>query len=247
MLREHLSQAHDGASRRFAIIDGHVAWIHRELLGGSPSRILDLGCGPGLYANRLAALGHACTGIDFSPASIAYAREVAAAGLIPAAYVQGDLRSAAFGSGYDLAMFLYGELNIFRPAEALDILRRAAGALAPGGRLLAEVSTATAVRAIARSGRRWYSAPAGLWSDEPHLCLEESAWDGGTRTCTARHYIIDARTAGVQRHAVTYQAYTGGELRRLLRQAGFGGVSLMDGVGGVPRQDGFMAFVAQRC
>ena len=38
------------------------------------ARVLDLGCGPGLYTTRLAKLGHTCVGIDFSPASIAYAK-----------------------------------------------------------------------------------------------------------------------------------------------------------------------------
>ena len=71
MLDEHLSQAHDAASRRFEIIDKHVDWIHTHVLKGNPTRILDLGCGPGLYTNRLARLGHHCVGIDFSPASIA--------------------------------------------------------------------------------------------------------------------------------------------------------------------------------
>ena len=54
MLREHLSQEHDAASRRFEKIDAHVDWIHHELLSGRATRILDLGCGPGLYASRLA-------------------------------------------------------------------------------------------------------------------------------------------------------------------------------------------------
>ena len=48
MLREHLSQAHDAASRRTETIDQHVAWIHQTLLRDRPTRILDLGCGPGL-------------------------------------------------------------------------------------------------------------------------------------------------------------------------------------------------------
>ena len=56
MLREHLSQDHDAASRRFAIIDQHVAWIHHQVLSDRTSRILDLGCGPGLYTSRLSRL-----------------------------------------------------------------------------------------------------------------------------------------------------------------------------------------------
>ncbi len=77
MLAEHLSQAHDAASRRAEIIDRHVDWIHRRWLGTRPARILDLGCGPGLYTSRLARLGHECIGIDYGPASVAYAVQCA--------------------------------------------------------------------------------------------------------------------------------------------------------------------------
>ena len=38
-------------------------------------RVLDVGCGPGLYTTRLAASGARVTGIDFSERSIACARE----------------------------------------------------------------------------------------------------------------------------------------------------------------------------
>ena len=47
MLKEHLSQAHDKASRRIDKVNLHVDWIHRRLLAGRATRILDLGCGPG--------------------------------------------------------------------------------------------------------------------------------------------------------------------------------------------------------
>jgi hypothetical protein len=46
MLREHLSQEHDRASRRFAVVDAHVERIDETLLAGRASRVLDLGCGP---------------------------------------------------------------------------------------------------------------------------------------------------------------------------------------------------------
>jgi SAM-dependent methyltransferase len=70
MLREHLSQEHDMASRRSANIEHLAAWINQTILSNRPSRILDLGCGPGLYEKYLCDFGHECTGIDFSPASI---------------------------------------------------------------------------------------------------------------------------------------------------------------------------------
>ncbi|HOJ15222.1 MAG TPA: class I SAM-dependent methyltransferase, partial [Deltaproteobacteria bacterium] len=38
-------------------------------------RILDLGCGPGLYTKRLSDAGYDVTGMDYSRRSIAYAKE----------------------------------------------------------------------------------------------------------------------------------------------------------------------------
>lgn len=243
MLKEHLSQSHDAASRRLPIIDGHVGWIHADLLRTVPSRILDLGCGPGLYANRLARMGHDCTGIDFSPASIAYARETAAP---TANFVEGDLLTTRFGDGYDLIMLIYGEFNVFRPTAAGEILQRAAAALAPGGLLLLEVSTYAAVRAMANPRRDWYSSRSGLWSDRPHLCLEESFWDETAQAATSRYYVVDAESAAVQQWSSSYQAYTDAAYRSMLTQAGFTRVSLLDGLGGAPQQEGFLAITAAR-
>lgn len=138
MLEEHLSQAHDAASRRFEVIDLHVAWIHGNLLKGRQARILDLGCGPGLYTSRLAALGHSCVGIDFSPASIEYARQQIEEAGLDCRYHLEDVRQAEYGRanngpGYDLVMFLYGEINVFRRGDAAAILQKAHAAWSRAG------------------------------------------------------------------------------------------------------------------
>ena len=234
MLAEHLSQAHDMASRRFAVVDRHVAWIHSELLRARPARILDLGCGPGLYTSRLARLGHKCTGIDFSPASIAYAREEAQTEGLSCAYVQHDIRTADYGTGYDLVMFLFGELNVFRPAEAQAIVRQACQALGEGGLLLLEVHTFAAVCSIGQQPRSWYSAMSGLFSEQPHLVLTENFWDAQQSVATERYYVVDAATGGVTRHASSMQAYTDEQYRSLLLDSGLAGVSFCPSLVGSP-------------
>ena len=248
MLAEHLSQAHDAASRRSERIDAHLGWIHRELLGGRPTRILDLGCGPGLYASRLAKLGHECVGIDFGPASIAYAAERAGEEGLACTYRLDDLRRADFGEGFGLAMQIYGELNVFRPQEAAAILRKAHHALDAGGTLLLEPHTFDAVKLAGEAPRTWHSFESGLFSDRPHLWLEESFWDEATRTATTRYLIVDAETADVTRHAATMQAYTDADYRSLLAEVGFDDVrfvpSLTGGEDGV--QPGLFGVVARR-
>lgn len=221
MLREHLSQEHDAASRRASVIDAHVAWIHATVLGGQPGRVLDLGCGPGLYTSRLAALGHECAGIDFAPAAIAYARDRAAEAGSRCEYHQADIRAARYGSGYDLVMLLFGEFNVFHPDDARLILTRARQALRPAGQILLEAHTIEAVRAMGEAPRGWRSATRGLFSPRPHLWLHESFWHDDQQVATTRNYIIDAATHDVAAHAESVQAYTTDAYRALLTSSGF--------------------------
>ena len=221
MLQEHLSQEHDAASRRFAIIDEHVVWIHEQLLAGERTRILDLGCGPGLYTYRLAELGHQCVGIDFSPASIAFATAQAEQAGLDCTYREQDIRTAAYGSGYGLVMLIFGELNVFRPEEARQILEQAYYALTPGGLLLLEPHTHEQIVALGQEPATWFTATSGLFSATPHLYLQENVWDEPHGVAITRYYIVDATTTAVTLHSSSMQAYTNEAYRSLLSEVGF--------------------------
>jgi SAM-dependent methyltransferase len=248
MLREHLSQEHDAASRRSEKIDRHVASIHATLLAEAPARVLDLGCGPGLYTGRLAALGHRCHGIDISPASIRHARERAAEGGWDCSYDEADLRTADYGRDHDLAMLLFGELNVFAPDDALLILRKAHAALRPGGRLLLEPHTLERVERLGAEPQSWWSSASGLFSDAPHLVLLEHAWHAERRAATVRYFVLDAATAAVERHAQTMQGYDEAAYRELLTSAGFGGVRFHASLTGseADAEPGLIAITAHR-
>jgi SAM-dependent methyltransferase len=232
MLEEHLSQQHDLASRRFERVDHHVSWIDREILSHRPSRVLDLGCGPGLYTERLSRLGHECVGIDYSPASIEYAREQALIHQLRCSYLEGDIRTASYGRDFDLALLIFGEFNVFSPEDGRSILGKAQAALSCRGVLLLEVHTVSAVREIGERGPSWYSADSGLFSDRPHFCLRESSWDPNGKTATERYFIVDADTGAATRHGATNQAYSDSEYRSLLRGCGFAEVELLPGLTG---------------
>ena len=245
ILQEHLAQDHDAASRPQTLIKKHVDWIHRQLLRGKTGKILDLGCGPGLYTARLAKLGHTCTGIDFAPASIHYANQNAPAGC---QYLLSDIRSADFGSEYDLVIYIFGALDLVRPDDARPILEKAHRSLKPGGILLLEASSLDAVDQIGNQPAMWYPTESGIFSGKPHLCLMETFWDEQQKTATERFYIIDTATDLVTHHAASTQAYEEQELEDLLESAGYGQITFYDSLTG--KQDDeindFLVLTAQK-
>jgi len=244
MLAEHLSQAHDAASRRAEVIDRHVSWIHEALMEGRQGSILDLGCGPGLYTARLAGLEHSCLGIDFSPASIAYARDAATEARLTCRYELGDIRDADYGTGYDLIMLIYGELNVFRPEDARRILRKARTALKPTGTLLLEVHSEAAVRTLGMQPQSWRTVESGLFSSQPHLLLEESTWDEVRQAATTRYFVIDAEAVTVARYAQSFQLYSDAGYHSLLAKAGWDIQQLGGALSGAIDGGAFVALIA---
>ncbi len=246
MLAEHFSQEHDAASRRTETIDAHVEWIHAELLAAQPSRVLDLGCGPGLYIERLGRLGHTLTGVDYSPASVAHARKTAERDGLAVTIVEGDMRKTEFSGSYDLVMLISGELNVFRPEEARDIVRRATEALVPGGRFLIEVSPYEGMQRRGHSRQRWYGMPSGLWSDEPHVVLEESFWDEEAEVAIARWFVIEVDSGSVERYAATWKAYTSEAYTEILKSAGLTDIRELESMGKGTADPELTVFVAER-
>ena len=229
MLREHLTQDHDLASRKAESIAAQTAWIQQTFLAGTNAFILDLGCGPGLYAQHWLANGHYYHGIDFGPASIAYAQQTVT---VPeASFVLGDILTTPYGGPYDMVTLLYGELNVFPPQSCRTILHSARKALKKKGRIILEVHTEKAVR---HSGTisNWYKATSGLFSDTPHLCLMESRWHEHLRVARQTFHIIhlaqEGTTEVVETYHSTMQAWSVAEYQSLLTEAGFSDIRVED-------------------
>jgi 2-polyprenyl-3-methyl-5-hydroxy-6-metoxy-1,4-benzoquinol methylase len=222
MLREHLDESHGAASRQSHERDLILDWLweHAHLEPGL--HLLDLACGPGLYAVPLAERGLNVTGIDFAPAAIEHARALAHALRVEehCSFVQADIRAANFGrSSFDVAMVLYGQLSVFRPAETRDILERLAVAVGPGGVVVLELLDADAVERAQR--KSWYAAERGLWSDAPHLVLSERDYDESAGAIVDRYHVIDSASGALETFAVVDYLYTVDDMVGSLNAAGF--------------------------
>ncbi|WP_375386133.1 class I SAM-dependent methyltransferase [uncultured Microbacterium sp.] len=112
------------------------ATVEHEVEGLAPGNALELGCGEGADALWLAAQGWTVTAVDISATALAVgAAQAARDGVADRIrWVQADLATWHPASEFDLvtAAFLHSPVEL--PREA--ILRRAATAVAPGGRLV---------------------------------------------------------------------------------------------------------------
>lgn len=188
LLREHLDQSHDGASRRIPIVERHVSRL-RRLLPAPPARLLDAACGPGFYAVRLGRAGYEVTGLDVGPAVLQHARRLARDARVPARFLQGDLRELAPPpEPFDAAVLVYYVLEGFPRAVQVDVLRRLAAQLRPGGRLIAELRT----RPDQPEGRLagWEVVAHSLLSDRRHLLLSDTRWDARRREYVLREVAV---------------------------------------------------------
>lgn len=218
MLAQHLDQSHGAASRRLPEIRAQVQvmldWLGLE----ADHRLLDVTCGPGLYAREFAQRGIAVTGIDFGPAALRYAHEHCAG--LPCQFVQGDVREMNFtGAGFDAAIYLYGQFTVLRPEESADVLRRIRAALKPDGRLLLEILDDD--RFDKQDSTWWYTDQGGLWGDFPYLHLGERVWDPEQRAAVERFHILNLETGEMQVYGLSDQAYTVAMMTEMLHAAGF--------------------------
>ena len=238
MLREHLDESHGAASRQAADRVAQIDWLWAQLDLRPGSRVLDLTCGPGLYAVPMAQRGAIVTGVDFGPASIAYARQLAAeAGVAErCAFIEANVRDYEPEPGaFDAVLFLYGQLAVFPRDEAAALLRKTAAALRPGGRLCVELLDPA--RVDKKDSSWWFTDDKGLWGDRPFLHLGERRWNEAERTSVERYYIIHLETGKTDEIILCDQTYGVEEMAGLMRAAGFGNVESYADWAGLPLYD----------
>ncbi|MEL4471978.1 class I SAM-dependent methyltransferase [Shewanella algae] len=225
MLENHLSQEHDWASRKLAVIERQVDWLCSQLAPGA--KVLDLGCGPGFYTQLLAKRGFCCTGVDFSPASITYAQQQAQTAGLDIDYQLLDVRSYRPTKKFDFIMMTFGELNVFSAADAKSLLKDCANWLTPNGKLLVEVHSFDEVKRQGQAEPSWQRHSQGLFLDAPHLLLTEHAWDEALQTSSTLFWVIE-ENGKVTRFGSRMQAWQDEEYLQLLNECGFNKIQRID-------------------
>jgi SAM-dependent methyltransferase len=196
-----------------------VAFLVRELELALQMKILDLACGFGRHANRLAALGFRVEGIDYMPGFLEMARKDAQARGVLVDYRQGDMRQIDFNEVYDRVLLLFTAFGYFEDDQNFMVLRNIARALQPGGLLVFDIHN----RDVFLNGFR----PDIVTEKEGNLMIDRNRFDTTTGRLYNRRIII---RNGVRRDKPFFvRMYNPNEITELVRQAGLQVVKMFGG------------------
>lgn len=192
MLRHHLDDALEGASRPTEFIDRSVEWIVRTFAVGEGARVVDLGCGPGLYTNRLARTGASVTGVDFSPRSIAHAQATAERDDLPVTHVVADYLDWAPEERFDLALMIFGDYGAMSPEQRRQLLDQVERLLRPGGAFLFDVASLAAMADLEETAAYAPKLMDGFWSADPYYGFLNTFIYPDARASVDRYEIVEA-------------------------------------------------------
>ena len=193
LLKAHIDGGHDLASRASVKIDCIVSGINR-LANNDQLRLLDLGCGPGLYTSRFAKLGYQVTGIDFSQHSIDYARKQAAAEGLTIDYICQNYLEMNYDYAFDIITLIYCDFGALIQRDREILIKKIFKALKPGGMLIFDAYN-TDYLATKSFGREWTCSTGGFWREEPYLCLSEAFHYPDHKALLDQHIIVDEEGA----------------------------------------------------
>jgi 2-polyprenyl-3-methyl-5-hydroxy-6-metoxy-1,4-benzoquinol methylase len=232
MLSFHLNEDIDVASRKAAFIDRSVDWIVTRFNIGAGTRVADFGCGPGLYAQRLARKRTEVTGIDFSERSIQYAKEAAKREDLSVRYVNQDYMTLDTRERFHLILMIMCDFCALGPAKRASLLRKFGSLLEPGGSVLLDVYSLNAFARREESAIYEANLLDGFWSPDRYYGFLNTFKYEEEKVVLDLYTIIEAdRTRKVYNW---FQYYSPEALEKEFQDSGFEIENVLGDVAGAP-------------
>ena len=190
MLLNHLDPESDRASYRSNVVDQIVDWIDSKLvLAGK--RVCDLGCGPGLYTRRFAAIGSEVVGVDFSEHSLAYAKRELLKKKADIQYLNADYLKDRLPTGFDVVTLIFTDLCVLSPEQRLVLLRRMRDMLNPGGRIVLDVASEISFSKKKEIMQFEDRLMNGFWANGPYVGIKRTFLYSNDYVSLDRYLIVE--------------------------------------------------------
>ena len=193
-----------------------LIWTTLRLSAGD--EVLDVPCGHGRIANRLAERGARVTGVDADALFLARAREDAAQRGVEVDYIQADMRELPWEERFDAVVNWFTSFGYFDDEGNRAWLEAVRRTLKPEGRLAIDVHSRDV---FTRNFRN-----ADVTERDGDLVVDQHRFDVETGRAHTERWIVRGGKARKTEYSVRFYTFT--ELRSLLFDADF---SSVEGVG----------------
>ena len=246
MLKYHLNESVDLSSRNSGFIEKSVKWILTHLNVNSATKIADFGCGPGLYASRLAGHGAQVTGIDFSKSSLNYAEKTAQKEGLDIDYRHANYLEFTTSKNFDIILMIMCDFCALSPEQRKILLTKFHTLLNPGGVVVLDVHSLSYFNQKEESATYELNQLDGFWSSEDYYCFVNTFKYEREKVLLDKYTIIEQ-----SRKRVVYnwlQCFSADSLQAEFEENGFSVEELFSDVaGGVFRTDSLeFAVVAKK-
>ena len=230
MLACHLNSEVDLSSRRGEFISRSVEWITAHFEVDSSTRIADFGCGPGLYASRLAGTGARVTGIDFSRRSIEYAQAAAKRSGLSIDYNHQNYLEFVTDKRFDLIIMIMCDFCALSPVQRMTMLEKFHSLLLPGGAVMLDVYSLQAYDDREETTLYSENLLDGFWSREKYYGYQNTFKYDPEKVVLDKYTIVEA--ARIRTVYNWLQYFSAESLKREFGEAGFNQTELVGDVVG---------------
>ena len=202
--------------------------IRRMLHLRKGQRVLDAPCGAGRITVHLARAGLAVTGLDRNPRFLRRAHDRFRREGLAGEFQEVDLRELDIDGRFDAIVNWFGSFGYFSDEENLDLLRRFARALRPGGRLLVEHVNR---ERVLRHFLTRIVGPHGRAHGQGRLTVR-NRWDPASERVEGR-WLLEVRGRRLQ-YRSSLRFFTPRQLGKLFERAGLRVEAMYDSVDASP-------------
>lgn len=220
MLEAHLNPNWDAASRNANTIESSCKWIMSSLNLNKSDKVMDLGCGPGLYCTKLSENGLQVTGIDYSKRSIEYAKEEAIRKNLSIEYVYMNYLDIDYCDEYDIATMIYCDFGVLSDESSTTVLRKIHRALKEKGYFIFDVWTTSNIE-LTSSFRNWsVNLNGGFWRPNSYIELVDKTYYDSQNVSLRQHIIVEEE-GNISVYNLWERCYTIDSITELLNESGF--------------------------
>ena len=232
MLAAHLNENTDVSSRNAEFINRSTEWIASHFNVGAGTKIADFGCGPGLYATRLAQRQADVTGIDFSKRSVHYAQEVATREGLSIHYVNQNYLEFETDDRFHLILMIMCDFCALSPTQRRKMLSKFHTILEPSGSVLLDVYSLTAFGQREEAATYEANLLDGFWSPNKYFGFLNTFKYESEKVALDKYTIVETdRTRTVYNWL---QYFSPEELEREIVECGFTIDGIYSDVAGSP-------------